>query len=329
MTPQTRLEHIAQMAGDALALWNLPPGCTPHLLNVSENTTFLIQNTSGFKSVLRVHRQGYHSLDAILSELAWLDALERGGAVAVPKVIPGQDGNLVMQANCPKLPGVHNMVMFEFIEGPTPDLDAELGTSFEVLGGLAARCHDHALHWTRPATFERLTWDAETVFGDKSTWGDWRDAPGVDPEARGILDEVEQRIVQRLEAYGKAPERFNLIHADMRLANLIESPNGTRLIDFDDCGFGWLIYDFAAAVSFFEDDPRVPDLKAAWLKGYREVRDLAPEDEVEMDTMVMLRRMALLAWIGSHSDAPEPQALAGHFAAGTVALGRRFLDMTR
>jgi len=40
----------------------------------------------------------------------------------------------------------------------------------------------------------------------------------------------------------------------------------------------------------------------------------------------MLRRMALLAWIGSHIEAPEPQALAPGFAATTARLGQAWLD---
>ena len=112
----------------------------------------------------------------------------------------------------------------------------------------------------------------------------------------------------------------------MRLANLLVDDAGTRLIDFDDCGFGWLMYDFAAAISFIEDDPRIPEFKAAWLRGYRSERALDAEDEAEIDTFVMLRRMALLAWIGSHIEAPEPQALAPDFAANTAWLGRNWLD---
>ena len=44
-----------------------------------------------------------------------------------------------------------------------------------------------------------------------------------------------------------------------------------RVIDFDDCGFSWFMYDFATTVSFFEDHPQVPDLKDAWVEGYRSV----------------------------------------------------------
>ena len=40
----------------------------------------------------------------------------------------------------------------------------------------------------------------------------------------------------------------------------------------------------------------------------------------------MLRRMALLAWIGSHIEAPEPQELAPGFAATTARLGQAYMD---
>jgi Ser/Thr protein kinase RdoA (MazF antagonist) len=115
----------------------------------------------------------------------------------------------------------------------------------------------------------------------------------------------------------------------MRLANLLTDRSGTRLIDFDDCGFGWFLYDFATGISFMEDDPRVPALKAAWMRGYEKVSPLTEADRNEIDTFVMLRRMALLAWIGSHIEAPEPQALAPDFARVTAELGAAWLEKTR
>jgi len=43
----------------------------------------------------------------------------------------------------------------------------------------------------------------------------------------------------------------------------------------------------------------------------------------------MLRRMALLAWIGSHIEAPEPQELAPGFASKTSELGQIWLESLR
>ena len=130
----------------------------------------------------------------------------------------------------------------------------------------------------------------------------------------------------RLTYFGKGEGKFGLIHGDMRLANLLVDNNGIRLIDFDDCGYGWFLYDFASSISFMEDDPRLPELKKAWIKGYKKIRELTQEDEREMETMVMLRRFALQAWIGSHMEAPEAQALAPGFAKVTTRLGLLYLE---
>jgi Ser/Thr protein kinase RdoA (MazF antagonist) len=112
----------------------------------------------------------------------------------------------------------------------------------------------------------------------------------------------------------------------MRLANLLIDGGRTRLIDFDDCGFGWFMYDFAAGISFMEDHPQVPALRAAWLDGYQGVRPLTDADEAEIDSFIMLRRMALLAWIGSHAGTDLARSQAPHFASVSARLARDYLD---
>ena len=75
----------------------------------------------------------------------------------------------------------------------------------------------------------------------------------------------ERRQLERLDAdgaprgwsaYGQGRERFGLVHADIRLANLLVDGDHVRVIDFDDCGLSWFMYDFATTVSFIEDHPR-------------------------------------------------------------------------
>ena len=295
------------------------------LINLSENATYLVESPGGYRSVLRVHREDYHTVNAITCELAWMSALSSEGGVDTPPAIAGVDGELIQTAGIEGLPRPRHMVMFTFLEGEEPDEKADLVGPFEELGEIAARTHVHSMAWRRPANFERLIWDFECTLGPKPNWGDWRAAPALGPEALAILERQQDVIRRRLEAFGSGPDRFGLIHADMRLANLLIHNGSTRLIDFDDCGLGWHMYDFAAGVSFVEDNPQVPALKAAWLKGYRKVIDLPPEDEAEIDTFVMLRRMVLLAWIGSHIETDLAQAMSADFARGSVELAEDYL----
>ena len=320
------LGYLEKLANQSLCLWDLPEGASARLINVSENATYVVEAAEGFKAVLRVHRENYHTKRAIECELAWLKALDADGVVITPGYYLGKNGEAIQEARIEGLESPRYMVLFHFVEGIQPEESGDLTRPFEELGAIAARMHDHIGTWQKPEGFERLIWDDEAVFGAGANWGDWREAPNVNGDIRPVLEELEEVVRTRLLAYGKDSGRFGLIHADMRLANLLIDDNGTRLIDFDDCGLGWLMYDFAAAISFFETDPQVPALKEAWVRGYRSVRELPEADEAEIDTFIMLRRMALLAWIGSHIEAPEPQEMAPHFAAGTADLARAYLE---
>ncbi len=319
------LGHLGELANQSLTLWDLPKGASARLLNVSENATYLVEAEGGFRAVLRIHRENYHSRRAIECELAWIEALGEARAVVTPGHYLGRNGAAIQEGRIDTLKDPRFMVLFHFVEGHEPDEQGDLTGPFEELGEIAARTHDHSAAWQRPENFERLTWDMAAVFGPKATWGDWRDGPNMTDAIRTVLEQVERCVTRRLAAFGQGPERYGLIHADMRLANLLIDANGTRLIDFDDCGFGWFLYDFAAGISFMEDDPRIPDLKAAWVRGYRKIRPLSAEEEGEIATFVMLRRLALLAWIGSRIEAPEPQALAPDFARVTAELGTKYL----
>ena len=327
MTPATGTDAApgaapgADLAARALACWDLPVGAAARPLNVAENLTYLV-TAPGLRRVLRLHRPGYHDARAIESEVTWIGALRTDGRVAVPHPRRGRDGAFVQAV--PEAAG-QLATLFDFHPGTAPDADGDLVPGFEALGAIAAACHAHAAEWPRPAGFVRPAWDLEAVFGPAAPWGDWRAAPHLSPDDLRLLDRAQRAVSDRIDAYGMGPDRHGLIHADMRLANLLVADGAIRLIDFDDCGFGWLLYDFAAAVSFIETDPRLPDLKAAWLRGYGVHRAPPPEADEMADAFVMLRRFALLAWIASRADAPEPRAMAPHFAAGTVALATRWL----
>ena len=323
---ETLLGYLEILANQSLHLWEMvPKGATARLINVSENATYLVEKDN-WKSILRIHRQNYHSETAINCELSWSTALTRESEVVAPDFFLGKDGKAVQSGHVDGLTATRHMVMFEFVEGTEPDENADLIAPFEELGEITARTHNHTINWSRPEPFERLTWNLDTVFGENPTWGHWQDAPNVTPEINSVLQRVEETVIRRLTEFGQGPQRYGLIHADMRLANLLIDKTGTRLIDFDDCGDGWFLYDFATATSFMEDHPLVPALKAAWVKGYRKVRALSDQEENEIETFIMMRRLALLAWIGSRIEAPEPQAMAPHFARVSAELGAAYLE---
>lgn len=317
----------AQDIEQSLNLWREVEGAQARLINHSENQTFQIDTTAEGSFTLRVHREGYQSPQTIESELAWLAALRRDTDLPVPEPLPGKDDKL-LQIMAVRGGEPRPAVLFRHVKGSEPTPDSNLGDLFVTLGTYAAKLHRHASDWERPAGFQRQVWQAATILDADGPWGDWRMAPGVNKANRPILDRLDSALWLRLADYGTAPDRFGLIHADMRLGNLLVDGKDVTLIDFDDCGFCWYTYDFAAAISFHETNPAIPALKAAWLEGYATVRGLSSEDLAALDAMVMLRRMALLAWIGSHAETRLAQTHMPGFAEGTAELAERYLRGT-
>jgi Ser/Thr protein kinase RdoA (MazF antagonist) len=273
---------------------------------------------------LRVHRPHYQSAASIESELAWLEALRRDTELPVPQPLAGRNGRLlqtlVLRDGEPRY-----AVLFAEEPGVEPQPEDDLGNLFETLGRFAATAHAHAQRFVPPAGFSRQVWTAGAILERDGLWGDWRLAPGVSGSVGRRLAELDARLHSELALYGTGRDRFGLIHADMRLANLLVADGRLTLIDFDDCGFSWFMYDFAAAVSFFEDSPKIPALRRRWLDGYATVRPLSQADVAILDAMVLLRRMALLAWIGSHAETDLARRHAPNFAAATAELAGPYL----
>ncbi len=54
------------------------------------------------------------------------------------------------------------------------------------------------------------------------------------------------------------------------------------------------------------------------MRGYRKVIDLPAEDEAEIPTFIMLRRLLLVAWIGSHSETDLAQSMGVEYTQGRL-----------
>lgn len=310
----------------ALNLWPQfdPAGARVRLVNHSENHTFRIDAPGAPPFMLRVHRPEYQTVRSIGSELDWLMALHRDTRLPIPEPLAGRDGEILQHFFTPSGQS-HHGVLFRYIEGAEPSPESNLVELFGVLGDYAAQMHLHVIDWTPPAGFERQVWNAASILDADGLWGDWRTAPGVDDAIEPVLDTLCDALRRRLAEYGTGPDRYGLIHADMRLGNLLVDGDKVSLIDFDDCGFCWFGYDFAAAISFHETHRAIPALKEAWIEGYRAIRPLDEQDIAMLDALVMLRRMALLAWIGSHAETHLAQSHMNGFARGTADLAERFL----
>jgi Ser/Thr protein kinase RdoA (MazF antagonist) len=316
---------LEEVARAALSDYGLPPAARVELINLSENATYLVREPGAARpAVLRVGRPQYSSPAEIASELAWVEAAREEADILAPAVIPTTDGRTVAIVQSDAAAEPRPCVMFTLCPGSEPSTEDML-PAFERMGAIAARLHNHARLWRPPRWFKRRTWDYDTTVGATPHWGRWQDGIGVGPEELALLDRLCGVLEERLDRYGKAAERFGLIHADMRLANLLFDGPDTWVIDFDDCGYSWFLYDLASAFTFEEDSPDVPKRIESWLRGYRQSRALSGADIEIVPTLIMLRRLLVLAWIASHENTELARAEGVAYTRATCELAERYL----
>ncbi len=313
------LDQLLDLAHRSLLLYHLPPATSLRMINLSENATFKLECDDGSTFALRIHREGYHTRDAIASELAWLIDLRAKGVAITPVPIAGRNDEII------QLLGRH-IVLFQWEAGDEPAITGDLSRPFEILGETAARMHLHAKQWKRPDWFTRHVWNFETALGEKAPhWGRWREGLGVDAAMAELFARTAALIGRRLSAYGETRENFGLVHADIRLANLLLDGDQVKVLDFDDSGFSWFMYDAATTVSFYEHEPQVPDLIESWKQGYRRVTELSAHDEAEIPTFLMLRRLLLVAWIGTRRETDLAKSMGISYSQSTVGLCEEYL----
>jgi len=162
------------------------------------------------------------------------------------------------------------------------------------------------------------------MIGPGCRWGQWRDVGFTRAEQR-LLDGVEASAIAVAAAAARTPQSWGLIHADLRPSNLMIDADQLTVIDFDDCGFSWFLYDFASALTFQEHLDEAPRMARDWITGYRQVRPVERADETVACALSMIRRLQMLGWTTTHREDALPPALWGAQRSGTLQVAENYL----
>lgn len=305
--------------------------CTIEQICYSENHTYRVSRQDEEPvATLRICRPGYRSLKELQAEIDWLSTIDRVvelDGFEIIKPLPALDGSCVQVVALPSGAVLHG-VAFAYMSGSAPDErdEAAMRGLFRRLGTLAATLHGHSRDVPDAC---RPVWDCATMVGPDAPWGDWRMLSCFASHERSLLERAESQARASMTAYGRPQGRFGLIHADMRLANILLEGDALKLLDFDDCAFSWHLFDLAASLSFIEARPDVADLVACWVEGYGAAPDsqpLAPADFAVIPSLIMLRRLQLTAWLATRHDSDPVEGFSHEWAKGTVAVARRYME---
>lgn len=293
-----------------------------------ENAVFHV-TAAGAAYALRVHRPGYHDDAELASELEWMRALAAAG-VEVPKVVPTRSGELFARAAAAGAPAPLQIDVFAWIEGEQlrtalerDPVDAGwLRRTWHALGALAADLHSQAAGWQPPAGFVRHAWDADGLAGPDPLWGRFWEHPALDREQRELMLATRDRVHRELVALPKTPDAYGLIHADLLPENVLVDGERVRLIDFDDCGYGWHVFELVTPLYAIRDAPWHDAAREALVAGYRAHRAL---DEELFPLFFLVRALTDLGWMHTRAETESARRQTPAIVASACSLAEDYL----
>ena len=302
------IAEFRDIAERALPNWGIRPSRLEFVSN-AENCAFRVVGSDGGVFVLRVHRPGYHSLNELESERMWTRALIETG-ISAPVGCRTHTGREYAVVATPDGESSRAVGLIEWVEGTILDDELEnrsdpghVAARFEQIGAMAARIHNQSSSWDPPPGFARHEFDVPGFVGDRPFWGRFWDVPLLGARQRELFLRAREGISEILGAYPKDPRIYSMLHADLHPKNfVVTDTEKLHVIDFDDSGFGWHLYELAVALCEFEDEPYFDSITAALAAGYRAVRPLRQQDLDLLPLFLVIRRLVSIGWIW---DRPE------------------------
>ena len=304
LTHRGQVRRLRRLAQAALQQYGLGSAKLTFVA-YSENAVFRVdapagRSHMGRRYALRIHRPGHQTEASLDSELAWMAALGRDAGLPVPEPRPSLEGRMRVQVSVPGISGPRNCSLLCWMEGRRI-VHGFRPAHFCALGQLIAHLHEHASRWQPPARFTRRHWDWEGLFGDAAGLNlpaneAWALVPDrYQAPFRAVADQV-RRVMDK---WGKEPRAFGLIHADLSLGeegNVLFYRGQARPIDFDDCGFGYWVYDLAVALAHWQTAPQWATYRQSLLDGYAGIRPLPQAQLAYLDLFMAGRHVSEMLW---------------------------------
>ena len=272
-------------------------------VNYSGNGLYQVSIPSGSsansrKYALRLHQPNYMKPKYISSEMEWLSALNQAG-IHVPEPIPNLNGEwLTVVEGEFDMPRERTCTLLGWTEGRLLKKSIR-PKHLESLGRVVGRMHRQSRSWKKPDGFARPHWDWEGLYGNGFDYGfSVVAAREAIPKAHQyVFNEVLEQVREASEQLGKGRSVYGLIHADLSLGDNIAFFGGeARPFDFDDCGFGYWVFDLGVTLAHYMSDFSgiSPNMRDALIAGYGEMVNLEGNSQEYLDLFIAARYAQLM-----------------------------------
>jgi Ser/Thr protein kinase RdoA (MazF antagonist) len=304
-------------------------GAVLDLLAYQSNAVFSVRHSGQPVAALRLYRPEHKPLAQIHSELVLLRHLNESG-LPVPQPIAADDGAPLTFARISGLGDPLPVALFAWREGAgyTPDDLPE--SCARTAGTRLAELHAALDAFVPPPAFARPTLDADGLFGERSPYHSTAGSAIFTDAQQAVFTAIEARVSATMKALVARPRAFGLIHADFIPKNLLfAAADSVIMLDFEDCAFGYRLYDLAPALWQFKATPRYSALRGAFLNGYTAAQSLADADLAHLETFIAARQVASCRWLAANQHNPRIREIAPELIASRSRELAHFLEHGR
>ena len=283
-----------------LSLWGISNTKT-ELIAYRENVTFKAQDNFGNRLVLRFHRKNYSHKYEIVSELLWLEELNEKN-INVPKPVKSIQNNYIEDIEgqlISVLTWINGTPLTKINENKNKHINEII---FFNLGKEIAKVHNFSDDWIKPDQFCKRKWDIDGLLGENPVWDKFWTNPELTQTQTDQISFMKNQCYYFLKKMVHKLD-YGLIHADAVRDNVLVQDNyKVNLIDFDDSGFGFRLFDIATTLLHYINDKNFLIMKENILKGYLSVRFL---DFYFLNIFILIRSFTYVGWNISRLNEPN------------------------
>jgi Ser/Thr protein kinase RdoA (MazF antagonist) len=158
-------------------------------------------------------------------------------------------------------------------------------------------------------------------------WGSYTELAALSDDQRRLLSNAARRVREVLDEFGMTSDRYGLVHADLVPDNVMETAHGLAVIDFDDCGYGWYLWELATAVFWHIGQPTYEAARDGYIAGYRDVRDLPDDHLAIMPAILVMRALVYLGWMHSRRHTETAREHTAYVVELSIQLANEFLSV--
>ncbi|WP_405110455.1 phosphotransferase [Paenibacillus sp. FSL K6-1217] len=249
----------------------------------SDSVTFKLETETAGKLLLRLHGERCSRAE-ILSELEWLRHLSGSAELVVPVGLPDSSGSYILETGNEagsEAQQLNYVTLMRWVEGEhsAGNLQDE---QLHAVGVMLAGMHEAGEQFVPSAEFTRPAWGADSF---RKEWDKLeKHHEAMVPEAGWKLYQAAAaRIPRELDAMTPDPGSYGLIHGDLHFGNVVFAEGQPRAIDFGRCGYGFYLYDLAAALLELSTEQR-----RSLIRGYSSIRALKPDYERKLECFFIM-----------------------------------------